>query len=195
MNLNLDAKIGRVKGDSNRLQQVIWNLLSNAVKFTPIGGEVEVYLEQIGSEVQISVRDTGQGISSEFLPHVFEYFRQADSSITRRSGGLGLGLAIVRKLVELHGGRVWAESFGEGQGATFTVCLPALQQGQELVRKDNNKVLNNSYPFSMLCNPLEGIRVLVVDDEVDTREFLAFLLEQQEQLSQQRHQPVKHLLK
>ncbi|MUG95275.1 response regulator [Scytonema sp. UIC 10036] len=178
IHLNLNPKIGWVKGDSNRLQQVIWNLLSNAVKFTPSGGEVEVYLEQIESEVQIRVRDTGQGIISDFLPYVFEYFRQADSSITRRSGGLGLGLAIVRRLVELHGGRVWAESFGEGQGATFTVCLPVLQQSYELAREDS-KVLNNSYPYSMLCTPLEGIRVLVVDDEADTREFLAFLLEHQ----------------
>jgi signal transduction histidine kinase/CheY-like chemotaxis protein len=178
ISLYLDKKIGRVKGDSGRLQQVIWNLLSNAVKFTPSGGQVEVYLEQIASEVQIRVRDTGQGINPDFLPYVFESFRQADSSITRRSGGLGLGLAIVRQLVELHGGRVWAESFGEGKGATFTVSLPALQQSQELAREDR-KVFDHSDPFSILCTPLEDIRLLVVDDEADTREFLAFLLEQE----------------
>jgi signal transduction histidine kinase/CheY-like chemotaxis protein len=178
IHLYLDQKIGWVKGDSNRLQQVIWNLLSNAVKFTPFGGKVDVYLEQIDSEVQIRVQDTGVGISADFLPYVFDSFRQADSSITRRTGGLGLGLAIVRQLVELHGGRVWAESFGEDKGATFTVYLPALQQTQNLTTEDP-KVLNDSYPYSMVCAPLEGIQVLVVDDEADTREFIAFLLEQQ----------------
>ncbi|MBE9205336.1 response regulator [Nostoc sp. LEGE 06077] len=176
--LHLDPTIGKVKGDSGRLQQVIWNLLSNAVKFTPEGGLVTVDLKQIDSQAQIQVQDTGKGISPEFLPFVFEYFRQADSSITRRSGGLGLGLAIVRQLVELHGGRVWAESLGEEQGATFTVCLPAQPQNRELV-KEQTKVAGNSYPFAMLSLPLEGIKVLVVDDDVDTREFLAFFLEQQ----------------
>jgi signal transduction histidine kinase/CheY-like chemotaxis protein len=177
INLNLDNKIGEVKGDSGRLQQVIWNLLTNAVKFTPSGGQVAVYLKQIDSQVQIQVQDTGKGISPEFLPYVFESFRQADSSITRRSGGLGLGLAIVRQLVELHGGRVWAESLGEEQGATFTVCLPA-QPYQNLTNKDT-KPYDNSYLSSIVVAPLEGIKLVVVDDDVDTREFLAFFLEQQ----------------
>ncbi|GBE92205.1 hybrid sensor histidine kinase/response regulator [Nostoc cycadae] len=176
--LHLDATIGQVKGDSGRLQQVVWNLLSNAVKFTPDGGQVTVDLKQIDSQVQIQIQDTGKGISPEFLPYVFEYFRQADSSITRRSGGLGLGLAIVRQLVELHGGRVWAESPGEEQGATFTVCLPAQPQNRELATEET-KIPGNSYPLAMLSLPLEGIKVLVVDDDADTREFLAFFLEQQ----------------
>ncbi|MBD2453979.1 response regulator [Nostoc sp. FACHB-87] len=176
--LHLDANIGQVKGDSSRLQQIVWNLLSNAVKFTPDGGQVNVYLTQVGSQAQIQVQDTGKGISGEFLPFVFEYFRQADSSITRRSGGLGLGLAIVRQLVELHGGRVWAESPGEEQGATFTVCLPAQPANQELVIAEK-KLVGNSYPFSLISQPLEGIKLLIVDDDVDTREFMAFFLEQQ----------------
>jgi signal transduction histidine kinase/CheY-like chemotaxis protein len=176
ISLDLDTKIGQVKGDSSRLQQVVWNLLTNAVKFTPSGGQVAVYLKQIDSQVEIQVKDTGKGISADFLPYVFESFRQADSSITRRSGGLGLGLAIVRQLVELHGGRVWAESLGEEQGATFTVCLPA-QPYQDLPPED--KQPGNFYPFPILAAPLEDIRVLVVDDDADTREFLAFFLEQQ----------------
>ncbi|MBW4561038.1 MAG: response regulator [Mojavia pulchra JT2-VF2] len=176
--LHLNPAVGMVKGDSSRLQQIVWNLLSNAVKFTSSGGKVEVYLEQIDSEVQLRVSDTGKGISPQFLPHVFEYFRQADSGTTRSSGGLGLGLAIVRQLVELHGGRVCAESFGEGQGATFTVSLPVQQQSQELGTVDNNRS-NNFYPTSMLYAPLEGVKVLIVDDDADTREFLAFFLEQQ----------------
>ncbi|MEA5506313.1 ATP-binding protein [Halotia wernerae UHCC 0503] len=178
INLYLDTGIGQVKGDSNRLQQIVWNLLSNAIKFTPSGGQVSVYLEQIDSQVQLKISDTGKGISSDFLPHVFEYFRQADSSTTRSFGGLGLGLAIVRQLVELHGGKVWVESPGEGQGATFTVCIPVLQQSLELLRESCN-LPDNSYPFCMLYAPLKGVQVLVVDDDIDTREFLCFLLEQQ----------------
>ncbi|MBD2337016.1 response regulator [Calothrix sp. FACHB-156] len=177
IHLNLDYKVAQVKGDSSRLQQVVWNLLSNAIKFTPSGGEIEVKLQQIDSQVEIQVSDTGKGISPDFLPHVFEYFRQADSTITRRSGGLGLGLAIVRQLVELHGGRVWAESLGEDKGATFTVSLPALQKTLRLSARDSD-LSQDSYSLSVPYAPLEGIRVLVVDDDVDTREFLAFLLEQ-----------------
>ena len=177
INLHLDTVIGQVKGDSNRIQQIIWNLLSNAVKFTPSGGQVEVYLKQINSQLQLRVSDTGKGITPEFLPYVFEYFRQADSSTTRTFGGLGLGLAIVRQLVELHGGTVWAESLGEGQGATFTVNLPMFQHLE--LGSENYNVLDDCYPFCMLYAPLEGIRLLVVDDNADTLEFMAFLLEQQ----------------
>ncbi|MHC5755809.1 MAG: ATP-binding response regulator, partial [Nostoc sp.] len=177
INLDLDIKIGQVKGDGSRLQQVVWNLLSNAIKFTPSGGKVEVYLEQIDSQIELRVCDTGKGINPDFLPRVFEHFCQADSSTSRSSGGLGLGLAIVRQLVELHGGTVWAQSAGEGQGATFTVCLPVVQQSGELKREDKNRS-DDSYPFSMLHAPLEGVKLLVVDDDADTREFLAFLLEQ-----------------
>ncbi|HEX8423720.1 MAG TPA: PAS domain-containing sensor histidine kinase, partial [Pyrinomonadaceae bacterium] len=119
--------VGRVSGDPDRLQQVVWNLLSNAVKFTPVGGRVEVSLKRAGTrEAELVVSDNGAGISQDFLPHVFEHFRQADSTSTRAHGGLGLGLAIVRRLIELHGGTVEAESAGEGQGATFRIRLPLL---------------------------------------------------------------------
>jgi signal transduction histidine kinase len=118
--------VALVSGDSGRLQQVIWNLLANAVKFTPDSGRVDVSVERVGSNVEVHIVDTGQGISPEFLPHVFERFRQADGAPSRRHGGLGLGLAIVRQLVELHGGSVHAASDGVGRGATFTVLLPVL---------------------------------------------------------------------
>src|SRR5439155_21441130 len=113
-----------IAGDGDRLQQVVWNLLSNAVKFTPPGGRIDVRLERGGDKLRIRVADTGRGISAAFLPFVFDRFRQADSTSTRSHGGLGIGLTIVRHIVELHGGTVQAESAGEGQGATFTVTLP-----------------------------------------------------------------------
>jgi PAS domain S-box-containing protein len=166
----LDPKAGLISGDLTRLQQVVWNLLSNAVKFTPIGGRVTVQLEQVNAYAQIIVRDTGKGISPDFLPYVFDYFRQADSTTTRKFGGLGLGLAIVRHLVELHGGTVRVESPGEGQGATFTVRLP-------LMLTPSNLNQSESLPKHPL--DLSGIRILVVEDEIDARELLMFLLEQQ----------------
>ena len=162
-----------VAGDRNRLQQVIWNLLSNAIKFTSSGGIVEIKLEAIGSNAQIKVKDTGVGISADFLPHVFDYFRQADSTITRSFGGLGLGLAIVRNLVELHGGTVSAESLGIGLGSTFILQLPLIKD--EGISKDK---LNSSLILDFSSLPLEGVRILVVDDEADTREFLTFALEE-----------------
>ncbi|MBE9170884.1 PAS domain S-box protein [Pleurocapsales cyanobacterium LEGE 06147] len=122
----LNSEVKPIKGDPNRLQQIVWNLLSNAIKFTPKGGRIEVRLEQVDFYAQIQVIDMGRGISPQFLPYVFEYFRQADGTTTRTFSGLGLGLAIVRHLTELHGGTVWAESPGEGQGATFTVRFPAI---------------------------------------------------------------------
>ncbi len=132
LGVQLAADEFQVIGDQNRLQQVIWNLLSNAIKFTPRGGRVEVELRQIDSQVEIIVRDTGIGIKPAFLPYVFERFRQADGSTTREFGGLGLGLAIVRHLVELHGGTVGVNSDGEGKGATFTVRLSlAASRGDE----------------------------------------------------------------
>jgi PAS domain S-box-containing protein len=167
-----NPNIIEVLGDSARLQQVIWNLLSNAVKFTESGGEVRICLECINSQAKILVSDTGKGIPPDFLPYVFEYFRQADATTTRKFGGLGLGLAIVRHLVELHGGTVAAESPGEGQGATFTVSLPVLKQDKNI--KDEDK----SLPPKPDASPLTGIRLLVVDDEVDTRELIAFILDQ-----------------
>lgn len=125
---HLDPKAGYVLGDATRLQQVVWNLLGNAVKFTPSGGQVNIHLQRLGYYAQLQISDTGKGISPEFLPHVFESFRQADAAITRKFGGLGLGLAIVHHLVELHGGTVQADSPGEGQGATFTIKLPLLKE-------------------------------------------------------------------
>jgi signal transduction histidine kinase len=122
----IDEGVGAIAGDTDRLQQVVWNLLSNAIKFTPPAGRVELQLERAGAEVVIAVRDTGAGISPEFLPHVFDRFRQEDAGTKRRFGGLGLGLAIVKHLVELHGGSVTVESDGQGRGATFIVRLPIL---------------------------------------------------------------------
>ncbi len=162
-----------VMGDPNRLQQVFWNLLSNAVKFTPPGGRVQICLESIDAHIQIQVMDTGKGIDPNFLAHVFDYFRQADSATTRKFGGLGLGLAIVRQLVELHGGRVFADSAGEGEGATFTVQLPALQT--ELITSDSH---SEGEMDSNLGN-LQGIKILVVDDDLDSRDFICFVLEEE----------------
>jgi PAS domain S-box-containing protein len=164
----LESNVGLVSGDSSRLQQVVWNLLSNAVKFTEAGGQVEIRLQRNGSFAQISVSDTGKGISPDFLPYVFDYFRQEDGATTRKFGGLGLGLAIVRHLLELHGGTIEVESPGEGKGATFTVKLPSLPNSihTSFDNKSSERSLN-----------LEGIEILVVDDAADTREYIAFLLE------------------
>jgi PAS domain S-box-containing protein len=188
-----DSEVGAIAGDATRLQQVVWNLLANAVKFTPDGGRVEVRLEQVEREstdqwvrksidkpsplhsyAQITVTDTGKGITPEFFPYLFDRFRQADSKTTRHFGGLGLGLAIVRQLVELHGGTVHVESPGEGQGATFTVNLPLM--------KDQARPVNNEqkslHPVAVVSHPLQGVRVLVVDDETDARELAIFILEE-----------------
>ncbi|HLO52273.1 MAG TPA: ATP-binding protein, partial [Kamptonema sp.] len=163
---------------SDRLQQIIWNLVSNAVKFTLKGGQVQVCLERVNSHVEISVSDTGLGIKPEFLPFVFERFRQADSSITRTYTGLGIGLAIVRHLVELHGGSVRAHSEGEGKGATFTIKLPliSIRQNQGEGKRVNLNI-GGEVPFENLPS-LNGVRVLVVDDEVDSRAFLTAVLEE-----------------
>jgi CheY-like chemotaxis protein len=166
--------VGLVSGDSARLQQVIWNLLSNAVKFTPKGGRVEVRVEQNASTAQIVVSDTGKGIAPEFLPYVFDYFRQEDGKTTRQFGGLGLGLAIVRHFVELHGGTVQASSPGEGKGATFAVKLPLSRNDGERINDETN--LDSS---SLILHPvLDQLRILVVDDEADMRELVATILEQ-----------------
>ncbi|MFN6478933.1 ATP-binding protein [Nostoc sp. DedQUE07] len=167
---NLDSSVGQVMGDAERLQQVVWNLLSNAVKFTPNGGQVEVHLEQVNSNVQITVSDTGKGISTDFLPYIFERFRQADSTTTRADNGLGLGLAIVHHLVEMHSGRVCAVSEGEGRGAKFTVLLPLVEpQPEQLIKESQENVENLSI--------LNGLQILVVDDNADTQELIAFILE------------------
>jgi len=169
--LDLDPKIALISGDAARLQQVVWNLLTNAVKFTPKGGQVTVELRQLDGLAEIRVIDTGKGINPQFLPHVFEYFRQEDGSTTRKFGGLGLGLAIVRQIVEMHGGTVRVQSQGEGQGATFIVQLPAMQHTALIASKPMQTPTDAELP-------LEGIQILLVDDEPDTREFQAFLLEQ-----------------
>lgn len=178
----LPSTMGQVLGDATRLQQIVWNLLSNAIKFTAEGGQVEVKLDLIPKPhpsspiphstpyyAQITVTDTGKGISPQFLPHLFEYFRQEDSATTRRFGGLGVGLAIVRHLTELHGGTVTATSNGEGQGAAFTVTLPLLSQGVEPYQID---------PPAPSSANLSGVHILVVDDEADVRELVSFILEQ-----------------
>lgn len=165
----LDPEVGQVSGDATRLQQVVWNLLSNAVKFTPTGGHVTVQLEQVENQAQITISDTGKGILPNFVPYMFDYFRQEDSATTRKFGGLGLGLAIVRYLVELHGGTIQVVSLGEGLGATFTVKLP-LMSVQSTVNLDR--------PSTESSLDLSGIQVLVIDDETDSREFVAFVLEQ-----------------
>ncbi|MFL6256543.1 MAG: PAS domain S-box protein [Pyrinomonadaceae bacterium] len=169
----LDTGTVSVSGDPVRLQQVIWNLLSNAIKFTPRGGRVQVRLERVNSHVEVAVSDTGAGIPAEFLPHVFDRFRQADQKTTRQHGGMGLGLSIVRHLVELHGGTVRAESDGEGHGATFTVLLPvspvyhAEEEGERV-----HPAARSTLPTFDLFDRLDGLKILVVDDEPDTREML-----------------------
>ena len=176
LEMELDAAAGMVAGDGNRLQQVVWNLFSNAIKFTPVGGRVVVRLKRINSHVEVSVSDTGQGISAEFLPHVFDRFRQADGTTTRTHGGLGLGLAIVRHLVELHGGTVHADSHGEGKGAAFTVNLPLIDSGMDSGEAENSHKLSGSTESWRDGSALDGLRVLVVDDEDDTRALIAAVL-------------------
>ncbi|BAZ15334.1 multi-sensor hybrid histidine kinase [Calothrix sp. NIES-4071] len=167
INTILEPNIKPVLGDSVRLHQVVWNLLSNAVKFTPQSGCITVRLEEINRMAQITVSDTGKGIKQEFLPYIFDYFRQEDSSTTRNFGGLGLGLAIARHLIELNGGTICAESAGIGQGATFTICLPLMASTHDV----HSEVTNNS-------SDLNGINILVIDDEVDSLDFITFVLEQ-----------------
>jgi CheY-like chemotaxis protein len=169
---NLPPEIGQITGDSARLQQMVWNLLSNAVKFTPKGGRVEVRLERVDPHICITVSDTGKGVSPEFLPYVFDRFRQADASSARRYGGLGLGLALVKYLVELHGGTIEAASLGEGQGATFKVTLPVRAIVTPIGEAGGAPVTVKS------SGELAGVRALVVDDEDDARELLEAALTQ-----------------
>jgi len=171
-----DSDVGAILGDHDRLQQIVWNLLINAIKFTPKGGDVHVRLARNDSHVLITVNDSGQGIAAEHLPHVFERFRQADSSNTRSNSGLGLGLSIVRQLVELHRGTVTAESSGENAGATFRVMLPvpSLPEVPNAAEKTEPKNERNSPTTTQ--HSLNGLRVLVVDDEQDTRELVAAVL-------------------
>ena len=173
----IDSQAGLLLGDANRLQQVLWNLLSNALKFTPKDGRVEIRLERVNSHAEITVSDTGLGISSEFLPFVFDRFRQHDSTTTRSYGGLGLGLAIVRQLVELHGGTVTVVSPGIGQGTTFTVTLPAMIIP---LPPSDPEPLNSIVEAKrrVEASPsLEGLQILVVDDEADALELLNTILQ------------------
>lgn len=165
--------------DPGRLQQVFWNLLTNSIKFTPKSGAIDVSLKCIEASVQISVADTGEGIRPEFLPFVFERFRQADSSTTRRHGGLGLGLSIVKQLVEMHGGRIHADSAGTGRGATFTVTLPTNAQHPFESTDHDCSANGESRKQFESCRDvnLHGVRVLVVDDEPDARKLLTLILE------------------
>ncbi|HEY6840285.1 MAG TPA: PAS domain S-box protein [Chthoniobacterales bacterium] len=173
----LDLFAGPIFGDPSRLQQVFWNLLNNAIKFTPKDGKVEVLLKRAGSEVEVTVVDTGEGIAPGFLPYVFDRFQQGDASTTRRHGGLGLGLAIVKELVELHGGTVRVESEGLGKGATFTVRLPLTAAYSEPDKEDQlpEAVLPGNQPLPEVS--LANIRVLVVDDEIDACDLVKVLLE------------------
>jgi PAS domain S-box-containing protein len=174
--VELDPAAARVLGDPERLQQVVWNLANNAVKFTPKGGQVEVRLTRSGTSVQLEVLDNGEGIRADFLPHVFERFRQAEGSTARRHGGLGLGLALVRHLVEAHGGTVQAESEGEGRGARFVVLLPvqAVYRAETDAEPPRHTPVEASLP--LVATALSGVKVLVVDDEADGRELVATVL-------------------
>ncbi len=173
----LDPVAKPVSGDPSRLQQVFWNLLSNAIKYTPKDGRVQILLERVNSHLEVTVSDTGMGISAEFLPHVFDRFRQADASTTRRHGGLGLGLAIVKHLTELHGGTVRAKSAGPGCGSTFIVTLPVapiLPDGENELRRHPEGSLSSQYAPQLPA--LAGISILVVDDEEDARQLVGKML-------------------
>ena len=174
----LDPLAGSIIGDPHRLGQVVWNLLSNAIKFTPRGGRINVMLERVDSSLRILITDTGQGIAPEFLPHVFERFKQEDGKITRSHGGLGLGLAISRHIVELHGGTISVASKGEGLGTTFTVLLPLAPLRQE-TRGTSSRLSSSVGHLDLLQRPeLVDLKILVVDDEADARELVAAVLEQ-----------------
>jgi CheY-like chemotaxis protein len=173
----LDPAACLVPGDANRLQQIFWNLFSNAIKFTPENGQVSVKLERVGSRVRVSVRDSGIGITPEFLPYIFDRFRQADGSTTRVHGGLGLGLAIVKHLVQLHNGEVEVASKGKDEGATFTVNLPLASPAASKSSESGagTEPDSNGLPASF-SKLLDGLRILVVDDETDSRDLVAAIL-------------------
>ncbi|MGH9872622.1 MAG: response regulator [Pyrinomonadaceae bacterium] len=174
---SLDAAGSFVAGDANRLQQVFWNLLSNAIKFTPENGQVRVRIRQCEAQAQVSVSDSGIGITSEFLPHIFDRFRQADGSTTRVHGGLGLGLSIVKHLVQLHAGEVTVESLGTNQGATFIVTLPLASNvsAEDIEENCATEQQGDGLPASF-STVLEGMRILVVDDEADSRELVSAIV-------------------
>lgn len=168
LEVSRDPRAGRVVGSAERLRQIAWNLLINAVKFTPRGGRVRATLSRVGDDVQLAVSDTGEGMTADVVPHVFDRFRQADSSTTRRHGGLGMGLALVRHLVELHGGSVRAESPGRGAGSTFTVTLPSPPPPEESVTPPDDP-----------AGPLTGFMLLLVDDDPDGLDVMRLVLTMQ----------------
>jgi len=175
----LDAHAGPIAGDPARMQQIAWNILSNAIKFTPKGGKVQVILQRVNSHIELTVSDTGQGIAGDFLPFVFDRFRQADASTTRKMGGLGIGLAIAKQLVELHGGNISASSPGTGKGATFKVELPlmavhARAEAGGAPAAEGTKAMSGAHGRFAL----DGVRVLVVDDEPDARDLIRRMLEE-----------------
>ncbi|HEX4945891.1 MAG TPA: PAS domain-containing protein [Blastocatellia bacterium] len=173
----MDADIGTIVGDAARLQQVVWNLLTNAVKFTPVGGSVLLRLHREAEQIRLTISDTGQGIEPEFLPHVFERFSQADTSRSRRFGGLGLGLALVKQIVELHGGSITATSAGVGQGATFTVTLPArMSEDMFAAPIESGDMLATETAAQLMIQELQGVEVLLVEDEADARTMVTELL-------------------
>jgi signal transduction histidine kinase/ActR/RegA family two-component response regulator len=178
----LDPQASTVRGDPNRLQQIFWNLLTNAVKFTPRGGWVAVTLVQVDSQLELTCADNGEGIDTPFLPHVFDRFRQADSSMERRHGGLGLGLSIVKQLVELHGGTIRAMSAGKGQGSSFKVSLPASAAFADSPQAPASPEPTQALAGASICDvprvDLQGLKVLVVDDEADARALIRSLLEE-----------------
>jgi signal transduction histidine kinase/ActR/RegA family two-component response regulator len=182
LEVTLDPSARHALGDASRLQQVVWNLLSNAIKFTPSGGHVTVRLERIENQIKLCVSDTGCGIQADFLPFVFDRFRQADGTPTRTHGGLGLGLAIVRHLVELHGGTVLAESAGIDQGATFIITLPLASAVEKPARRKSQKtplrLVEESEVYADSLPQLDGVKILVVDDDHDTLQVISVMLEE-----------------
>jgi len=165
-----------VKGDANRLRQVIWNLLSNAIKFTQRGGSVRIYLKCVESTARLTVSDSGDGIAAEFLPYVFDRFRQAEGSISRKQGGLGLGLAVARHLVELHGGTITAESEGLGKGSVFTVDLPMTQERRDPARAEERRKEVERRRGRKRVVRLDGVHVLLVEDDDDSRKLVGTML-------------------
>jgi CheY-like chemotaxis protein/anti-sigma regulatory factor (Ser/Thr protein kinase) len=175
----LDPRGGTVSGDPGRLQQVLWNLLTNAIKFTPKGGKIQVLLQRVNSHIEVSVHDTGIGISADFLPHVFDRFAQKDSSTSRRYGGLGLGLAISKQLIELHVGTLRVKSPGEGLGSTFIMNIPLASLELQRTNEERVHPSHQGPEEQQLLPSLGGIHVLVVDDEADARELIRRVLEDQ----------------
>jgi signal transduction histidine kinase/CheY-like chemotaxis protein len=176
LDAHIEAAAGQLTGDADRIQQIIWNLLSNAIKFTPKGGRVQLHVTREERGIVILVEDSGQGIPSEFLPHVFERFKQVDGTTTRSKGGLGLGLAIVKHLTELHGGTIEVQSEGAGKGASFRAVLPGAAAQRDLTA-DAGPTFSVPRPSFERPRELEGLRVLVLDDEADARDLLKALLE------------------